>query len=127
MDICRLALNTGELPENGGDRPQVTVTINFDDLRDQVGAATLDTGDRLTPAQVRRLACDAQLLPAVLGSQGHVLDVGQSRRLISGALRRALVVRDGGCTFPGRKRANLPPWRPSCRAPSEWPCMCARA
>jgi hypothetical protein len=103
-EICRLTLNTGELPDNGGDRPQVTITISFDDLRDQIGTATLDTGERLTPAQARRLACDAHLLPAVLGTRGQVLDVGQSRRLITGALRRALVVRDGGCTFPGCDR-----------------------
>jgi hypothetical protein len=104
VEVCRLVLNTGDLPENGGDRPQLTVTIRFSDLRDQVGAATLDTGDRLTATHARRLACDAHLLPAVLGSQGQVLDVGQSRRLITGALRRALVVRDGGCAFPGCDR-----------------------
>jgi hypothetical protein len=117
VEICRLALNTGKLPENGGDRPQVTVTINFDNLRDQIGAATLDTGERLTPAQARRLACDAQLLPAVLGTHGQVLDLGQSRRLITGALRRALVLRDGGCAFPGCDRPprwteghHIQPW-----------------
>ena len=100
VDVCRLALNTGELPDNGGDRPQLTVTVRFADLRDQVGAATLDTGDRLTPAVARRLACDAHVLPVVLGSHSQVLDVGQSRRLITGALRRALVARDHGCAFP---------------------------
>jgi hypothetical protein len=100
IDVCRLVLNTGELPDNGGERPQINVTVRFEDLRDQVGVATLDTGQRLTAAQARRLACDAHLLPAVLGTQGQVLDVGQSRRLITGALRRALVLRDGGCAFP---------------------------
>jgi hypothetical protein len=110
-------LNTGQLPENGGDRPQLTITINFNDLRDQTGTATLDTGDQLTPTQARRLACDAHLLPAVLGSQGQVLDVGQSRRLITGALRRALVLRDRGCAFPGCDRPprwteghHIQPW-----------------
>lgn len=104
VEICRLALHTGELPANGGDRPQVTVTVAFDPLRRALGAGTLDTGERLTAAQVRRLACDAHLMPAVLGSQGQVLDVGQSRRLITGALRRALVLRDHGCAFPGCQR-----------------------
>lgn len=60
----------------------------------------LHSGQRLTAGQVRRLACDAQVLPAVLGGEGQVLDVGQSRRLINGPLRRALVLRDGGCAFP---------------------------
>lgn len=64
----------------------------------------LHSGQRLTAGQVRRLACDAQVLPAVLGGEGQVLDVGQSRRLINGPLRRALVLRDGGCAFPGCDR-----------------------
>lgn len=100
LEVCRLVLGTGELPVNGGDRPQISVTITLDRLRRDLGVATLDTGERLTAAQARRLACDAQILPAVLGSQGQVLDVGQSRRLFSGALRRALVLRDRGCAFP---------------------------
>jgi hypothetical protein len=104
VDICRLALNTGELPTNGGDRPQIALTMDFEQLRDDVGAATLDNGEKLTATQARRMACDAHLLPVVLGTHGQVLDVGQSRRLITGALRRALVIRDGGCAFPGCDR-----------------------
>lgn len=104
IEVCQLALHTGELPVNGGDRPQLTVTVNFDALRRQIGAGTLDSGHRITPTQVRRLACDAQILPAVLGGQGQVLDLGQSRRLITGPLRRALVLRDRGCAFPGCDR-----------------------
>jgi hypothetical protein len=104
VEVCRLVLNTGDLPVNGGDRPQLTITVPFDVLRGELGVGTLDTGERLTPTQTRRLACDAHLLPAVLGSDGQVLDVGQSRRLITGALRRALVTRDRGCAFPGCDR-----------------------
>jgi hypothetical protein len=104
LEVCRLVLTTGDLPVNGGDRPQVTVTVAYDPLRGELGVGTLDTGHRLTPTATRRLACDAQILPAVLGSEGQVLDVGQSRRLITGALRRALVTRDGGCAFPGCDR-----------------------
>jgi hypothetical protein len=104
LEVCRLVLNTGDLPVNGGDRPQVTVTVAYDPLRQELGVGTLDTGHRLTPTATRRLACDAHILPAVLGSEGQVLDVGQSRRLFTGALRRALVARDRGCAFPGCDR-----------------------
>lgn len=103
-DVCRLALRTGELPENGGDPAQLVVTTGYDGLASQLGAGTLDIGLRLTPATVRRLACDAAILPAVLGGAGQVLDVGRQRRLITGPLRRALVLRDGGCAFPGCDR-----------------------
>ena len=54
----------------------------------------------MSPPVVRRLACDAQLLPIVLGGAGQVLDAGRARRLATGPLRRALVVRDRGCAFP---------------------------
>ncbi|MET8355579.1 DUF222 domain-containing protein [Micromonospora sp. NPDC005171] len=103
-EICRLALRTGQLPDNGGDRPQLVVTVSLDELVNGVGAGTLETGTRLTPGAVRRLACDAGVLPAVLGGNSQVLDVGRQRRLFTGPLRRALVLRDGGCAFPGCDR-----------------------
>ncbi|HEY2673651.1 MAG TPA: DUF222 domain-containing protein [Rugosimonospora sp.] len=46
VDICRLALAAGELPDNGGDRPQVVVTTDLQTLRDQIGVATLDEDRR---------------------------------------------------------------------------------
>ncbi|WP_433652192.1 DUF222 domain-containing protein [Micromonospora zamorensis] len=103
-DVCRLALRSGELPDSGGDPAQVVVTTSYDGLTRQLSAGTLDTGFRLTPETVRRLACDAAILPAVLGGTGQVLDVGRQRRLITGPLRRALVLRDSGCAFPGCDR-----------------------
>ncbi|MET8466690.1 DUF222 domain-containing protein, partial [Micromonospora zamorensis] len=92
-DLCRLALRTGELPEHGGDPAQLVVTTSFETLARQLDAGTLDTDLRLTPETVRRLACDAAILPAVLGGAGQTLDVGRQRRLVTGPLRRALVLR----------------------------------
>ncbi|MFE9188049.1 DUF222 domain-containing protein [Micromonospora sp. NPDC007208] len=103
-EVCRLALRTGELPDSGGDSAQIVVTTPYDALTATLGAGTLDTGLHLTPETVRRLACDATLLPAVLGGAGQPLDVGRQRRLITGSLRRALVLRDRGCAFPGCDR-----------------------
>ncbi|GFJ94473.1 hypothetical protein Prum_081150 [Phytohabitans rumicis] len=102
--MCELAMRTDELPESGGFRPHVVITLSFDLLQRQLGVGTLDTGGRLSPEQVRRMACDAQLIPAVLGGDGQVLDLGRTRRLINGSLRRALEVRDRGCAFPGCDR-----------------------
>ncbi|MEV1315249.1 DUF222 domain-containing protein [Micromonospora arborensis] len=103
-DVCRLALRTGELPEQGGDATQIVVTTSYDGLTRQLHAGALDIGLRLAPDTVRRLACDAAILPAVLGGAGQVLDVGRQRRLVNGPMRRALVLRDGGCAFPGCER-----------------------
>jgi hypothetical protein len=103
-EVCRLALHTTDLPDNGGDRPQIVVTVDLDSVNRQLRAGTLDTGETLTPEAVRRLACDAAILPAVLDGAGQVLDVGRQRRLFTGPLRRALVLRDRGCAFPGCDR-----------------------
>jgi hypothetical protein len=50
------------------------------------------------------VACDAGILPAVLGGAGQVLDLGRERRLFTGAVRRAVVLRDRGCAFPACDR-----------------------
>jgi hypothetical protein len=104
IEVFRLACACGRLPDNGGDRPQAIVTIDYDNLRRQVGAGTFDDGAHLSPAAARRLACDAGVIPAVLGTASQVLDVGRQSRLATGALRRALVLRDKGCSFPGCDR-----------------------
>jgi len=104
VEICQLAMNCGDLPDNGGDRPQLVVTVPYDLLTRTLGAGTLDTGAQLSPQAMRRLACDSRILPAVLGGASQPLDLGRERRLITGPLRRALVLRDGGCAFPGCDR-----------------------
>jgi hypothetical protein len=61
-------------------------------------------GIPLTATALRRLACDAGVLPVVMGSNGQVLDLGRTNRTVSPAQRKALIVRDGGCIFPGCDR-----------------------
>jgi Domain of unknown function (DUF222) len=100
VDICQLALRTGSLPDHGGEPAQVVVTVPYDVLTGELRRGVLDSGPRVSPDAVRRLACDAQVLPAVLGGAGQPLDIGRSRRLFTGPIRRALVLRDRGCAFP---------------------------
>jgi hypothetical protein len=107
-EVCRRALAHGDLPENGGEKPHLVITMKWEQLRDATAAGLLDTGDLLTPATARRLACDALIIPAVLGGQRQPLDLGRARRLIDGPLRRALILRDRGCAFPGCDRP--PTW-----------------
>ena len=68
----------------------VVVTIDHDRLRDQVGAARLDTGADLSAAEARRLACSAGVLPAVVGGGSLPLDLGRTRRFFSESQRVAL-------------------------------------
>ncbi|NMO54596.1 DUF222 domain-containing protein [Actinoplanes sp. TBRC 11911] len=100
VEICRLTLRTGQLPDDGGEAPQVAVTVAYQPLTRTLGTAVTDTGERLSATTVRQMACDARILPVVLGSAGQILDTGRTRRLATAALRRALHIRDGGCAFP---------------------------
>ncbi|WP_277869304.1 HNH endonuclease [Actinopolymorpha singaporensis] len=59
-------------------------------------------GKPISAATVRRLACEADLIPVVLGGDGQVLDLGRSDRFFKEHQRRALAIRDGHhCNFPG--------------------------
>jgi hypothetical protein len=61
----------------------------------------LATGTPITAGQARRLACTAGLLPAVLGTDSHPLDLGRTTRLFTPAQRKALLIRDRTCRATG--------------------------
>ncbi|MFD7154832.1 DUF222 domain-containing protein [Kribbella sp. NPDC059898] len=82
-----------------GAKANLTVTIDLDDLKSATAHATGQTvyGDDLSAATIRRLACDANVIPLVLGSNSEPLDVGRRERLVTRHIRHALVARDRGC------------------------------
>lgn len=89
-------------------RALLTVTIDHrwlcEALEHKGGYGTLDSGHHVDAATVRRWACDAEIVPMVLGSRSEPLDVGRAQRTAPDAIRRALNLRDGGCAFPGCTR-----------------------
>ncbi len=92
---------TRQAPTSGGDRPRVQVLLDFAKLHgDAAGAGLIGDGEPVSAGELRRLCCDAGLIPTVLGGASEVLDVGREHRLVTPAIRTALRVRDGGCTFP---------------------------
>lgn len=96
-------------PTIGGDRPRIVVHLDHDRLRQRAeGAGVLETGEPLAAGDLRRLCRDADILPAVLGTDSDVLDLGHTARLATPAVRTALDLRDGGCIFP---HCDLPPSR----------------
>ncbi len=89
-------------PQVAGDRPRIVVTIEEKDLRERAEACgVLANGAEVGPGELRRMCCDADLMPVVLGSESEILDVGRQYRLVTPAIRRALSIRDKGCVFPG--------------------------
>ncbi|CAM3542756.1 HNH endonuclease signature motif containing protein [Nocardioides zeicaulis] len=88
-------------PQTAGVDVTVVVTMTLEQLLGKHATALLDDGTRMSAAQARRLACEAGIIPAVLGADGQVLDLGRARRLFSKAQRLALALRDRGCTARG--------------------------
>ncbi len=87
-----------------GVKTRLMVTMNLTDLQHGTGHGTSDNGDILSPATVRHLACDAGIIPAVLGSDRELLDLGREERLATPAQVIALRHRDQGCSFDGCDR-----------------------
>lgn len=104
LEVCGLARAARDCPATAGEPPHLTVTISWDALRTGLGAATLNYGTHLSAADARRWACDAKIIPVVLGGNSEPLDVGRAMRTVPLAIRRALVARDRGCAFPGCDR-----------------------
>ncbi|MFJ6534972.1 DUF222 domain-containing protein [Paenarthrobacter sp. NPDC091711] len=167
VGACSVAMTTGKLPANGGLRPQLTVTIGYQELlnhlndntrhhedhgrtgtgpnhgngngngngtgtgtRTRIGAGNSDgtgagagtgTGTRtrsgtrtgtgsssgtatflgpIHPTTIRKIACDADILPVLLGSDSRILDIGRTTRIFPPHIRKAITARDGGCAFP---------------------------
>jgi hypothetical protein len=87
---------------NGGERFQVMVHLGQEALAaDGQWAATLEDGSRLSAETLRRVACDCGLVAVGGDGEGENLNIGRRSRSIPPALRRALMVRDHGCAFPG--------------------------
>jgi hypothetical protein len=93
----------GDVVPGFGAKANITVTIDLQDLKaataDAIGDTVYSSG--LSAATIRRLACDANVIPIVLGSNSEPLDVGRSERLVTRAIRRALNTRDRGCVVCG--------------------------
>ncbi|SFT98861.1 HNH endonuclease signature motif containing protein [Arthrobacter sp. ov118] len=138
---CKAALATGTLPATGGLRPQVMVTINYQDLLNRlettaaqgpryathtspssrwpaipgnpqpgtgVGTGTFTYTGPITASTIRKIACDAEIIPVLLGSEGRILDIGRTTRIFPPHIRKALTARDQGCAFP------------NCTIPAPW-------
>ena len=126
--LCKLAhryLQCSERPTVGGERPHVTVTVDMQTLRNGhnggrtpagSGGCELDHVGAVSPATARRLACDASVLPVVLGGPSEPLDVGRRTPVVSAALRPAVVLRDqgaGSLPAPGLIPGATPTTRPT--------------
>jgi hypothetical protein len=87
-------------------KSQLFVTVDLETLRSGLRGAGVtvggpEAGTLLAPETVRRLACDATIIPTLLGVAGAVVDLGMDERLFTAAQAKRLWLRDRHCTYPG--------------------------
>jgi hypothetical protein len=129
VELARRACHSGDtLPTARGTRPHLTITATLNTLQHARGqrhegehgnqenpgssagvtAGELAWGGPLSAEAVRRLACDAGITRVLTNAHSVPLDVGREYRTVTTAQFAALIVRDGGCAFPGCTRP--PAW-----------------
>jgi hypothetical protein len=96
-EMARRQLDAGELPRVGGQKPHLMVSVEMATLTGEPGsrAAELEWSQPIPAETARRIACDCALTPIVDGEPHG------TGRVVPGSMKRALVVRDKRCRFPG--------------------------
>jgi hypothetical protein len=85
-------------------RPTILALTEMSVLWDQLrvrGVCELDDGTQLTGAQLRKLACEADIIPIVLSGDGVPLDMGRLARLATYTQRLALRPLHPTCAVEG--------------------------
>lgn len=89
------------LPKGGGIAATVMVTMTIESLLGGLKAASIDTGESISAGLARRLACEAGIVPAVLGTTSQVLDLGRRTRFHTEPQRLAVTLEQQHCQHPG--------------------------
>jgi hypothetical protein len=102
VSICRQYL--AGLPA-GSNHPHLVVAIDLATLAgDAVGLCETEHGIRLAPDTARRIACEANINRVLLNGDAVPLELGRASRYFSVEQRKAMILRDGRCRFPGCRR-----------------------
>ena len=80
---------------------RLLLMADYDTISRQLGNGRLADGTPVPARTLRRLACDAQVLPAIFSGRSQPLDLGRARRAANTAQRAALVARDKHCVGCG--------------------------
>ena len=96
------ALASQELASDAdADRATVVVSTELAALVERDRLAEVEDGSVLHPDTLSRICCDSRIQFVIRDSRGLPLDIGRTSRTIPGYMRREMLQRDGGCTFPG--------------------------
>jgi hypothetical protein len=116
MDLLENHLDLGSMPGSGRSPFTLVVTGDVDALTTGVGAATLESGARISAGEFRRLACKAGIIPMILDGESVPLDLGREQRFFTKHQQVALRHRYGGvcatdgCDSPWVEFHHIVPW-----------------
>jgi hypothetical protein len=105
-EVCRQWLDRPDRPTVGGELPHITLTVSAEALAGGGGVRETDHVGPIPIGTARRLACDASVMRVVLSERSEPLDVGRRSKVVPPSLRRAVIVRDRRCRFPGCDRPH---------------------
>ncbi|MGI8685532.1 MAG: DUF222 domain-containing protein, partial [Acidimicrobiales bacterium] len=95
--LLEMAVRSGTAPADGRrPEPLFTVLVGYETLAGPV--CEMANGTVVTPGTLAQWLHQAWIERVVFESRSRVIDVGVTTRLFTGALRRAIEVRDGECT-----------------------------
>jgi hypothetical protein len=110
LGLVALATSPGSTNDEGATplaagyaRAEVSVVVDYRTLAQGLHRnSVIRTGTDIDlPVEtVRRMACEARIIPVVMGSSGVVLDMGRATRLASRQQRRALEAMHATCAVP---------------------------
>lgn len=106
----RFALDSGQLPTDGGVRPHIAVTVCADQLAALAGSlpARTDSGSSVPASTLARWLCDSDVMLVLLSDKprGHALDVGRTWRTATPQQRTAIRATWAGCATRGCTRGH---------------------
>ncbi|MYH72586.1 MAG: DUF222 domain-containing protein [Acidimicrobiia bacterium] len=96
----------GDGSECEGIAPQATtliVSVDYDTLSGQLKNAGLIDGTPIDIDDLRHIACDAGIVPAIFAADGQPLYLGRKQRAVTSAQKLALIARDRQCVGCGMR------------------------
>ncbi len=103
------SLADSDVRDDGSDceiTPQPTtliVTVDYDTLSGQLTNAGLIDGTLIDIGDLRHIACDAGIVPAIFAADGQPLYLGRKQRAVTAAQKLALIARDKQCIGCGMR------------------------
>ncbi len=93
-------------PEPTPQATTIILTADYDAITGQLTAAGLIDGTPIGIDEIRRLACEAEIIPMIFNGDAQPLYVGRTRRKHTKAQKLALYKRDKRCTSCGIRASN---------------------